>query len=339
MAKDKSKEVRYDFSSTDLLVYIWNKKVPLLIISIVAFIGSALISLTIDEKYTSTAILFPSTNTSVSQNLLSDNWNRRFIYELGYEQEAEQLMQILKSEYIRDRIIEKFNLMDHYEIDPNSKYPKTELYNAYDGNVNFNLTEFLSVKIEVVDKDPEMAAAIANEIVTLTDTVFNDMIKQVAREGLVLIKEELQIAREELNTLNDSLDKIRSLGINTVDLQAERLYEALGNAIVEGNASARREIEQRIQLISKYGGQYTVLNGLVNNQINRVASLEQRVKETKFEVEQDVPRKFVVDEAKTPEKKSYPKRSVIVIISTIAAFFLALIMLILIDNLKSRKSV
>ncbi len=338
MAKEKKKEVRYDFSSTDLLVYIWNKKVPLLIISIVTFIASALISLTIEERYKSTAILFPSTNTSVSQNLLSGNWNRRYIYELGYDEEAEQLMQVLHSDDVRDRIIEKFNLMEHYEIKPNAKYPKTELYNAYSSNISFNLTEFLSVKIEVIDKDPVMAAAIANEIVDLADKVYNRMIGRVAKEGVVLVKEELSDARDELMLLNDSLDIIRSLGVNDIGPQTERLYEALGKAILDGNSYAQREIEKRIEKITKYGGKYTILNNLIHNQILKITELEQRYEEAKFEVEQNVPRKFVVDEAKVAEKKSYPKRSVIVIISTISALLLALIILILIDNLKSRRT-
>ncbi len=338
MAKEKKKEVRYDFSSTDLLVYIWNKKVPLLIISIVAFIGSALISLTIEDRYKSTAILFPSTNTSVSQNLLSGNWNRRYIYELGYDEEAEQLMQVLQSDYIRDRIIEKFNLMEHYDIKPNAKYPKTELYDTYYSNISFNLTEFLSVRIEVVDKDPVMAAAIANEIVNLSDKVYNRMISRVAKEGVVLIEEELGKSREELALLNDSLDKIKNLGVNNISSQAERLYEALGKAIIEGNSYAQREIEKRIEKITKYGGQFRIINDLMHNQILKISELEQRLKEAKFEVEQDVPRKFVVDEARVAEKKTYPKRSVIVIISTISTLLLALIILILIDNLKKRKT-
>ncbi len=56
--------------------------------------------------------------------------------------QAEQLLQVLHSEPIRTRIIEKYNLMEHYEIDPEGKYPRTKLYEQFRSNINFRLTEF-----------------------------------------------------------------------------------------------------------------------------------------------------------------------------------------------------
>ena len=46
--------------------------------------------------------------------------------------------------------------------------------------------------------------------------------------------------------------------------------------------------------------------------------------------------KFVVERAIAPEKKAYPNKSLIVIASTFASLLFALIVLILIDNVKAR---
>ncbi|MFW5645498.1 MAG: Wzz/FepE/Etk N-terminal domain-containing protein, partial [Bacteroidota bacterium] len=119
MAKENQTENKYDFSSTDLLIYLWEKRVPLLTISFLAAVASIIISFTITPKFRSTVVMFPTTSASISKNLLADNFSgRASMYEIGEEEQSEHLMQVLNSEEIRDRIIEKYDLKTHYEIDP-----------------------------------------------------------------------------------------------------------------------------------------------------------------------------------------------------------------------------
>jgi uncharacterized protein involved in exopolysaccharide biosynthesis len=46
-----------------------------------------------------------------------------------------------------------------------------------------------------------------------------------------------------------------------------------------------------------------------------------------------------VERAFPPEKKAYPKKSLIVIVSTFASLLFALIVLIVIDNIKARVAI
>ena len=48
---------------------------------------------------------------------------------------------------------------------------------------------------------------------------------------------------------------------------------------------------------------------------------------------------FVVERAVPPEKKAYPNKSLIVVVSTLASLLFALIVMIVIDNVKSRVAV
>ena len=73
MAKENnSKEFR--FSSVDLIVFAWEKRIPLIIITAVAAIASIIISLTMTNLFKSQVVLFPAPNTSVSKYLLSDQY-------------------------------------------------------------------------------------------------------------------------------------------------------------------------------------------------------------------------------------------------------------------------
>jgi uncharacterized protein involved in exopolysaccharide biosynthesis len=327
----------YDFASTDLLVYIWEKRVPLIIISLFAAVTSLIVSLTIVPMFKSTVILFPTASASLSRNLLAENYSGRFsIYEIGEEEQAEQLLQVLNSAEIKSRLVEKYKLMEHYGIDPNSKFPMTQLAAAFKSNIRFKRTEYMSIRVEVMDRDPQMAADIANDIAAFTDTVYSSMLKQRSINALLIVKKEYQEAKDIYQATKDSLDKIRALGINNAIAQADRYHEAYGRALVSGNSEAIRTLEQKFHLLSKYGGTYDLLNGQVVLQSAQVNKLLQRLMEAQVEVEQAIPHKFVVDRAYKAEKKAYPKKSIIVIVSTLAAFLFGLMILILNDNLKKR---
>jgi len=59
--------------------------------------------------------------------------------------------------------------------------------------------------------------------------------------------------------------------------------------------------------------------------------------EAKVEAEQDLPHKFIVDYAYPADKKAYPKKSIIVLTSTIATVILAFIVLLIIDTIRKNK--
>jgi len=337
MANEKKQQQQYDFSSTDLLIYMWDKRVPLILVTFLAVVASIIISFTITPKFKSTVVMFPTTSTSISKNLLSNNYSGRYsVYEIGEEEQSERLMQILNSEEIRSKIIDKYNLMEHYEIDSASKFPMTQLYAEFSSNINFRQTEYLSVVVEVMDKDPQMAADMANDIAAMVDTVYNGMLKERAIEAFQLVKKEYDDLLTNMKVLRDSIDRIRGLGINNYWAQAERYHEGYAKAVVEGNVRAQKIFENKLEVLSKYGGDYEVLREVLQQESQRLSQMNQRYQEARLEAEQNLPHKFIVDSAFKAEKKAYPKKSIIVIISTLAAFLITLITLIIIDNLKSK---
>jgi len=272
--------------------------------------------------YEANVIMFPATNTNVSKELLVNYYSGDNVYGFGEEEQAEQLLQVLNSEPIRTRIIENYNLMEHYEIDPEGKYPKTELFELYNSNINFMLTEYMSVEISVMDSDPEIAALIANDISDLVDTVYNDMKNERSAQALVLVEREFQESEEMLEALRDSFD-----------ILSNKLSLRIRN---QGGKDATTDL---IKAIAENGASYLAMMNLVKSEASIVANLRLRYKEARLESEQTLSHRFVVEEAYPPEKKAYPKKSIIVIVSTFSELLLALIVLIVIDNIKARVAI
>jgi uncharacterized protein involved in exopolysaccharide biosynthesis len=318
---ENSKQKAYNFSSVDLLIYIWKKKAVLIGVGLIAGIASIIISLLITPMFQSSVIMFPASNASISKDLLSQNYSgRQGVYGFGEEEQAEQLLQILNSEPIRSRIIQKYNLLEHYEIQPGEKYPLTRLYEKYESNINFRLTEYMSVEISVMDKDPEYAANIANDISDLVDTVYNSMKKERAREAFRLVEREYLEAARNLNELRDSMNQLSaqvSVNLKTTGSPSSNLVKA----------------------ISENGALYISMLNAVRYETALVTDLSLKYKEARLEVAQNLPHKFVVEQAYPSEKKAYPKKSFIVIVSTFATLLFALIVLIVIDNVRARMAI
>jgi len=318
---ENAKQTGYNFSSVDLLIYIWKKRAILIGVGLIAGLASIIISLLITPMFRSSVIMFPASNASISKDLLSQNYSgRQNVYGFGEEQEAEHLLQILNSEPIRARIIEKYQLMEHYEIEPNEKYPLTRLYEAYNSNINFRLTEFMSVEISVMDHDPEYAANIANDISALVDTVFNNMKKERAREAFLLVEREYLEAAHKLAAMQDSM--------NYLSAQVSKNLKASGDPT-----------NNLIRVISENGALYITMMNLVRYETAMVTDLSLKYKEARLESEHNLPHKFVVEQAYPSEKKAYPKKSLIVIVSTLASLLFALIVLIIIDNIRARVAI
>ncbi len=318
--ENKQKE-GYNFNSVDLLIYIWKKRWILMTVGLVAAVAAVIVSILITPLFEASVIMFPTSSASISKELLVQNYSgRQNIHGFGEEEQAEQLLQILNSEPIRTRIIDKYNLMEHYEIDPEEKYPMTKLFEQYKSNINFRLTEFMSVEISVMDKDPELSAIIANNISDLVDTVYNHMKKERAKEALRLVEREFLDSEKDLVILRDS-------------------FELLSTQISSEIKTSGDPTNNLIKAISENGALYISMMNMVRTETQVVAGLGLRFKEARLEAEQDLPYKFVVESAFPPEKKAYPNKSLIVIVSTFATLLFALIVLIVIDNIKARVAI
>jgi hypothetical protein len=75
------------------------------------------------------------------------------------------------------------------------------------------------------------------------------------------------------------------------------------------------------------------LRELHEAQIKQLAIIKAKYEEAKVDAEQILTQKFIVNKATKAEKKSYPIRWLIVVISTISALIFGFIVLLLMENL------
>ncbi|MDO9511286.1 MAG: Wzz/FepE/Etk N-terminal domain-containing protein [Bacteroidales bacterium] len=325
-----------EFNSERLFLFLTLWKKPLAIVAVVSALASIIFSSPyfIPPKYKSMVIMYPASTSSISKVLLTEsNGPKQDILEFGEEQQAEQMLQILNSNSIRDKIIQKYNLQDHYDIKSNSKYKITELYKEYETNITFRRTENMAIKITVLDSDPQIAADIANDIAALFDSTKAQMQNDRAFQAFKIVEREFEKLKGEISSMEDSLTVLRGLGVFDYESQSEMINQQLAKEIASNNRAGIKALEEKLDILARYGGPYVSLRNQLEHEKKQLSLIKSKYEEAKVDAEQVLPQKFVVNTAYKAEKKSVPIRWLIVLISVFGSIFTAVLLIVILERI------
>jgi len=285
------KKIRAEFKSDslDLMNFLIIHFRKLVIAGLAAAILSAIISLMIKPLYESTVTLYPSSNITEARTLLGEVTSSTALF--GDDDATEKLIQVINSDQVRDYLKATWDLAAHYNIRPGEKYPNTVISEKMDRYIRCSKTSLGSVEIKVRDRDREMACAMANDMASRTDTIFNNLQRNAARVMLDEISRSYELQDRLVRQYEDTLN---SLG----GAAALRTYSTL-------------ETENDYL-------------GLIRGRYLEALALSQ----------QTMPYTLVVDRAVVAEKKVYPRRSIIVMVSTASVLILMVLVLFVAEGVK-----
>jgi capsule polysaccharide export protein KpsE/RkpR len=352
-----SEEIHKEDAGLLIIVkHILKWRLPIIIITVVAILAAIIFTLPAiyPPKFQSVGVFYPTASTSISKGVLAlDMSGRQDALKFGEEEEAEQLLQILESDAITGKIIEKYNLMKRYRIKQSDKYKLTNLAKEYYSNVSFRRNEHMAIEVSVLDEDPDTAALMCNDILSLMDSVKTNIVRQRAHDILAIVEKEYKKKEQEIRLLEGQLAEFGEKGIINYEEQAAAMSEALDKAKADyyaafgnygENSSKTKAMKARLEDVQgdynnlgKYGGAWlSVKEGLVlENEQFKV--LKEKYEQAKVDVEQTLTYKFVINYPSVPEKKAKPVRSLIVIVSTLAAFLLSSLFFILYEIFNKNK--
>jgi hypothetical protein len=327
-----TKNVNTEFDSTNILLFFIRWWKQLAIICFTAVIISSIFSspFFITPLFESTVVMFPAKSTSLSRAVFGTYTD---FLEYGDVDDAERLLQVLGSTAVRDRIVERFDLFDHYEIPEDSQFKNTTLRKIYYSNISSSRTPYGAVEIKVRDKSPEMAADIANEIAALSDSIQNEIRQERALMAYQVARQRFESIQSEIILTQDTLKMLMQQGLYDYEAQAEMLTQQLAIDISNNNQRAVKAIQEELNSIRELGGKFLSQRAHLD-QISRALSGTQRImQEARADLENFVSFKFLIDEAFVAEKKVYPTRWLIVFLSTFAAGFIGVLSIMTYENL------
>ena len=280
--------------------FFWSKRSFLIKVEIVCLIAGIITALVFPQKFTSTATLLPSQPASNSTRLLSQL--STFVGDAAISG-GESLVD-LYPDIARSRSVLSDVLAAQYK---SSSFEQT-LNEAYkiDSGIKENLILLLkgeviggavnrrtrAVTISATTHDPDLSAALANEILNQMENFFTNRIKTVATSQRMMIENRLENVADSLKISEDSLLKFnesnRNIG-NSPTLKIEEMRLA-------------REVE--------------IMNTLY---IELTRQLEvAKISELKYK-----PILNILEDAVPPLERSAPQRKKIVMIFLIGGFVMA----------------
>lgn len=315
-------DMESQFYQINLLKLLLKWKWHLLVITMIAVIAAVIFSgpSFITPKFKSYAVVYPAN-----------------IYPYSDENETEQMLQIFQSKDIMDNVIQKYNLGNHYDIDSLGKNYWSTLYNTYSSNVKITKTPNDAVNIEVMDTDPQMACDMVNGILDY----YNVKVKQLHAEKfeeVVLLYERALLKRQQyMDSLKNELT-ILNKEYNLLDYasQSHEVAEGVLKTIDGGGALHvnNNEVNKLKKNLEEKGSELILLTSLISSEAGKYADLMQDYERAKINYDRDFTYINLLSAPYAADTKSYPVRSIILIITALAAFFASFIVILLIENYK-----
>ncbi|MEI6889313.1 MAG: hypothetical protein ACOYM0_05080 [Bacteroidales bacterium] len=302
------------FNNVKLLDIIVKWKYHLLAVVVAAMLLSVLFSsaLFIKPLYKSYALVYPSNISPYST-----------------ENETEQMMQMLQSRDIRDSVIHRFNLAKHWEIDSTYQYFMSTMVFYWDQRVRIGKTPNEAVEIEVLDPDPQIACDMTTAIVDY----YNLKVRELHKEKFGEVVENYNFIMAVKQHYVDSLSKlIVDLGTKYGMMDYGSQTREVMRAYFENKNSG--EVQKYKRNLEEHGGDYLKLVQLMNTESGALAAMKLDADRALMDFNRRYTHANVLSKPFPADKKSFPVRWLIMLMSTVAALFLALIVAGIIENRK-----
>lgn len=263
-------------------------------------------------RFRSTAIVYPVNLTSYS-----------------IETRTDQLLQLLESNAIRDSLLRKFNLTKHWHMDTLRPSGRAYLYLKFLDRVDISKTRYESVQIEIVDESADTARMMVDEMLRQVNILARRLQREKSAEVLAMQQRITAIAKNKMDSAEARLKEIREKhGLLVYEAQTEELTKGYVRMLTSGGGAAQKEeVKAMLRSLQEVGGEFRGLTDLADmfrqnyNQalINLEGAQNDMIKELTYV--------NTVVSAEVSDKKVWPIRWLVVLISMTGALLLTFIFL------------
>ncbi len=267
----------------------------------------------IKPRYKSMATVYPVNLTSYS-----------------IETRTDQLLQLLRSNSIRDSLIKEFDLGAVYEADTTRQGGHFALYNEFLERVEISKTQYESVMIEVVDEDPVRARDMVNAMLDQVNLLARRLQREKSFEVLNIAEKALTHERYKMDSVEARLDTLRrTSGLLAYEAQAKELTKGYVRMLSSGSSQVQRDqVLAMIKDLETKGGEFRQLTELSNMFRQNYDRLLTQYENVVNDVTKELTYTNVIVYPEVSDKKVYPVRWLIVLLATVSALVLCFLVLL-----------
>lgn len=357
----KPMDREYNFTDFIKQLYKWRKELlwAFLLIMIVSIVAS----LFLPNYYKAQTTFYAASPDLAKPVPIGGDEKDMRIY--GDDNDLDRLFTIANSHEVLFFLVDSFKLYDHYKIDIDDAKAKFKVIENLLENYKTIKTKYGALELVVEDKSPEMAAAMANAAREKIEEKAQMVVKKSQKFLIENYEKNINIKQKLVDSVSMRLRNIKTTtGVydtwNQVDLynkifaNAEsELQDAKGKiAFYKGYPSMRdslivymakekgatnKKANAQAEL-EKFAPIATELRQLEQEQsriIEQINFDKERLKQLDAAYSAPFTAIHLIESAIVPVEKSRPKRSIIVLLSTLAGVVFSLLGVLIIDNIKS----
>jgi capsular polysaccharide biosynthesis protein len=302
------------FESLSFLKWLGKYLRPLLVIQITALILSIIFtsSFFIPKEYKSFTIIYPSNMSDYS-----------------HESPSEQMLEFLNSVDIKNAVIDKFDLLNHYELKKNGNPYIEKIYHQFDNNVSVKPTEYGAVELTVSDRSPDTACLMVNYILEVLNKKILTVQRGKAIEVANLLKTQLDLKHHQIDSLSKISKQLsEQYGLLEFDNQTREVTRAYYQAIASGKSQKQvDEIQQQLKNLQEHGIEYREINQHIDLYISSESALGMKYEDAMKDVNRNFTFWNSVSAPYIPDNYSYPPRLLFILGACFAVFLFSILFL------------
>jgi len=309
------------FQSKRILDILIKWKIQLAIVIVAAILLSIFFSspVVITPLYKSDALLYPSN-----------------IFPYSDENETEQSVQIFQSRDIRDSVVKKFDLAKHWGIDSNYRFFKSTLLWVYSQRVKISKTPYEAVQIEVWDPDPQIACGMVNAMLDFYNIKIRTMHKEKFKEVVINYNYVLSRKKAYLDSLKSRATELGTK-FGLLEYQAQTREVTRAYLSTGGGSIRSAEAKALKKNMEENAGEMLLLSEMIRAESEQFSTIKLDADRALLDYNRNYTYVNVLSKPFPADKKAYPIRWLIVTVSTLGAFFLALLIIGMIENRRFRQ--
>jgi len=356
-------------SLVDVLAVLWKWRKKIIWTTAAVAIGSVLLSLTLSNYYKSTTVFFAaSTDINKPEQVFGlTNKATRFY---GDDFDNDRLLTIASSSELIQFLIDSFKVAEHYDMKTKTPKQQFKLEKKFRKNLEVLKTKFDAISLSYEDKEPEYAAAVTNAAREQIGKITLNLLKSSQSQRIDLYQGSIKKKTIELAMISDSLQALRRR-YNIFDLQSQgELLSTLATqteselagtqAALEKFKTMPRQrdtvqvltarvanLEKKLQTVLGNEGnsmfslkllrEGMAATELLSNRYHRLSgqldSEKEKLRQIKTVYTSNAPTIILAEKGEVPKVKSRPKRSILVIAATLAAFIFSALGVLMFENI------
>lgn len=314
--------MEYNFNSSEVLKVFLKWKYHLVVIAVVAAVLSAFFSgkQFITPLYKSYAIVYPDNLKLYSE-----------------ESTTEQMIQVLQSQGIVDSMVDRFNLAKHYGLNSSYKYFQTALIREYHDMVSISKTSYEAVEISVLDKNADTAKLMVDALIDLVNKKIRRMQKEKFAELADAYAGQMHRSRVYMDSLRNVLRNLGKKGIIEYGYQSQQIMKAYLKAVSDPNKVNSKAAKELLKNMGNYSGELIQTVQMLNNEAQKYIDVRISFEQEYRHVVSDVSYTNVITYPFASDKKAYPVRWLIVLVSVVAALSFAVVVISFLERKNFRQ--